>query len=274
MTIQADRKVIDLWYDVPAARLVLEDGSAMKSNLIPPVHYQEQALIRLQLYDRDEAGEPVEYEALTSGLTLSAAMDHDWDAETGPLTRTLTTGINVVGDWKDGLTADLTKGQISIRLDCYTTEIQTAIADDQFLPNNTLEVQGRSSLGLVFAISFELRLKNLIDRTDDDPPEEEITDYFTKAEADARYIRTVLNGQVTVVEGERTAVVSGLGLDDAPDVVLVTLVKPGVDSDNLFAVVDGSSITADGFTVVIAPAAPSEAGYVVMYKVVVPEEET
>lgn len=273
MTTQADRKVIDLYYDIPKAKLVMEDGSNLKSDLIPPLHYQEQALIRLQLYDGVDAGsgEPIEYSALTSGLTLSAAMDDDWDADTGPLTRTLSTGMNVVGDWKDGGTADVTKGQISIRMDCYTQEVQQALAATEYLAGNTLEVQGRSPLGLVFAISFDMRLKNLIDRTDDDPPEEELSDYFTKAESDARYVQDVLNGQISIASGEQTVTVSGLGLDAVPEVILLTLLKPGQASDNLFAMVDGSSMTTDGFTAVLS-APTKESGYVLMYKVMFAEE--
>jgi hypothetical protein len=70
-------------------------------------------------------------------------------------------------------------------------------------------------------------------------------------------------GSATIVNGASSVVIAGMGWSFIPTTVVVTVVIPSGGS-NLYATVDSSTISADGFTANLSVAAPT-AGYSLSY---------
>jgi hypothetical protein len=204
--------------------------------------------------------------------TFTASVDSDFDHSTDPMCKTLDANINKVGDWYGdqgssggGTQADPTTGEFSIRLDANNSSYQDKISTDSEENSTLFELLAyEAGTGdLIYAIQFDFRCFNIIDDASSVPPEPD-SDYYTKAQSDARYGAQLSAGVVSIADGADSVIVSGLSLSATPSVVMLTVHKPGASDQNLWASVRDGTISTAGFTADLS-AVTDKSGYKLSY---------
>lgn len=232
----ANKRIIDIWYDVVNEILYDSNGVALRDQSHPRTYFREKSIINLRLLT-DNANTPLS--RFDGSETFSAAVDSDFDHDTDVMCKTLDANINQSGDWAaDSSTqADSTIGEFSIVLDANTATYETKIGVAGELKNTLLELKAYDGADVIAVYRIPIRCFNLVD---DD------------GIAAPTLPEDTVSGVANIGNGTDVVAVTGLGLSTPPVTVLCTVAKPdndsASDSYNLFATVLTSSITTDGFT--------------------------
>ena len=193
----SDRRLIQIWYDVNAEVLRYSpSGNEVRLASLPHITFRETPLVNLQLVTDSDL---TAYTGLPAGLTYEAAIDSAF-VSSALMCKTLTSGINVAGDWGAAAgTADPTAGQISIRLNGNTTGFQSKIGSDAELMSTKLEVQAQGAGDIIFQVFvMPFRTFNLINSDGAEPAE--YSENFEWFEQDGVQCLRILNDAGEVLQ--------------------------------------------------------------------------
>lgn len=147
------RPRISVYYDVTSRVLRNSAGNPLRRESFPYITFRSRPIVNLTLVT-DSSG--TAYSSLVSTQTFEAVLDNVF-ASTSLMCKTNNSGINQAGDWGADGTADISLGQISIRLNAYTTSFQTKISSYRELPSTSLELTVKAAdntIDSVFNFSF------------------------------------------------------------------------------------------------------------------------
>lgn len=245
------KRLIEVYYNITEDTLLDASGNELRTVDYPKINYKEQPLLNLQLVIDNEL---TPYTDLTASHVLSVAIDSDFDHSTDLMCKTVASGINQPGDWwmggdsSGGGTADITQGQVSVRLDANNANYQTKIASSEEKKNTKLELQATIGGILEQVLRFSFKCKNLIDDLGIVPPP----------------ITTSAHGTEAIGSGVDYFEVSGLAMSSIISQIFVTVRKPDSAASNVFATVREDSISNDGFIVDLSATIPAS-GYSLDY---------
>ena len=135
-------------------------------------------------------------------LTYTYLEDDAVKITEGLIAKTENSGVNLAGDWASGGTADITQGEISVRINGNSTVYEAAVQGLAKIANSPyFEAQVWSSGGkLTNVFTFEWECRNI--RDDDGAiPAQGSSGYLTIAVGDARYMKKEIDTQVTLTDG-------------------------------------------------------------------------
>lgn len=136
-------------------------------------------------------------------------------------------------------------------LDLNTAPLRAALAVSDRLEVR-FDIELRAAAGKLATLFFDAVLRRRV--FDGDPPPDPGEELYPPP----GQIVTKLLGSVAIDEGASIVAVSGLDLASVPRTVLLTLRAPSAASPLIVCQIDGSSITADGFTAVLSAQTPAE----------------
>lgn len=159
------RRIVDIYYDVAGSRHLNSSYNPISDVDIPWFYVNEMILINLRAViginqGGDNATPPPN--PFRADLSWSVAVDSAYGQST-MAAKASNDVINLPGDFAGG-NANPLSGQMSVRLDCNGTRMNTLIGSS---PKTVvqMEVQGRDGDGLLcYVLRLNLTLKNLMDK--------------------------------------------------------------------------------------------------------------
>ena len=139
------RRLVQMWFDVNEGVLRTENGEEVRMALLPAITFRELILINLTLVINSDL-DP--YDDLDATMEFEATIDKAYQS-TSPLCRTLNSGINVAGDWGSGSTADVTVGEISVKMTASTDNFKDIIGTKAELPGTRFQLVAKDTIGNV-----------------------------------------------------------------------------------------------------------------------------
>lgn len=200
--MSSDRRLTRLWYDISSEKLRTSTGMELRTELRPWITYREKVLVNLKLVTDAELSE---YD-LSAASTFRAAIDKDLG---NPILmcETLSTGINQTGEWFEGSSsvlwrdADLSKGELAIRLNADTRSFLAKIQGKGELRTSEFEVKAYNSAeDLIFTCRFKFRTKSLIDIDGQAVEDAEQTQNFEWFTHDGAQCLRIVNDQGEVLD--------------------------------------------------------------------------
>jgi hypothetical protein len=156
-----ERRTIDIYYDVTGKCLLSSTGEIARESDYPYVYFTEEPLVRLRLVSGsiDDS-----YTGLSSDLSFVASVANDYTHSSAPIARSVgATDINQTGDWDEIEDSNYVYDKFAIRLNLNTETAETAVGATSEAKNAKMEFKAYSEGKLVFAISFPMRVFNLMD---------------------------------------------------------------------------------------------------------------
>ena len=141
-------------------------------------------------------------------------------------------------------------------LDLDTTELAAAIGANVISIPILLVIDIIASGGASQRYLALITVYNQVYSGSEGQPTGATSGYLSQAQSDARYLRNI-SGTAAITSGASSVVVTGQTWPSVPVAVIAVVLKNGAAADNIFAVVDSSSISATGFTAYLS-GAPSD----------------
>jgi len=191
------RRLIDIYYDTTNLVLLDSSGNILPRTSFPVLRYRELSLINLRLVTGSDMGA---YTSLESDTVFEATVDDSF-ASSSVMCKTLDAGINVAGDWlaDSAAQADMTQGEISIKMNADTTGFRDTIGTDAEVPATMLGIKASNPNGeIIDGWIMDIRTLNVVGDSSAVPSEvSDNFEWFTDPATGAQCLRIVNdNGEV------------------------------------------------------------------------------
>lgn len=183
------RRRIDIYFDTEANMLRDSAGNSLLMAYLPYITFREKIIINLQLVTDSDL---TVYDRLDTNMTFEAAIDYAFQSSQ-LMSKTLNSGFNVAADWDDGDTADVTAGELSIKMNGSTTGFETKIGTNASLSTTKFELKIIDANNNLYGrYEFPFITKGLISDGDALPDQEtENFQWFTDPNTGAKCLRIV-----------------------------------------------------------------------------------
>lgn len=172
----ADKRIIDIFWDVVSKIHRNSDGDQIKSNKFPYITFSELPLARVRLVT-DNVN--TKFKELTTAMTFSVSLDFDFDSSTDLMLKTQDADINLPGTFPSGADPVIANGELSIPLNANTTRFDAVLSTFNEKRNTKLEILGFNPAGeLTFATQMPFRALNIQDDGAGTDPVELSTNLF------------------------------------------------------------------------------------------------
>jgi hypothetical protein len=185
--------MIDIYYDVVLGQHV--DAAGARQTTPPRIAYQSAPTIAVHFVTADPAAGTVTAVDVSAVTSWRAAVDDDFDPATEPMCRTLNADIDAT---------DAATGLILVPLDAATATFLAAMGTEEILRQCWFELVGTNSANKrIFWALTNVYATGALDPAGGDPPDP-VGNYWTKDEADARYLFKTDGSQVDLTDDTAT----------------------------------------------------------------------
>ncbi|HMO52311.1 MAG TPA: hypothetical protein PKE26_11855 [Kiritimatiellia bacterium] len=212
-------KALDYWIDVESGKLVTETGQ--QQGKVPEWPRGDTFLVRLRFLSLTNTNVPSPYALSPATFTLGAKKQKDYAGDFQVFSDH--DRFNRAGDWDE---ASLEAGKLSVLVNLNTQALDELLGGDKEGERLNFEIEMIDTEGHASTIArFPVTIVNDVIKGNEGIVEEALPEYYTKEQADEKFVEFLLRGTVNLPPNDVNGLVD---LGSMPQHVFVS-----VESNNL-----------------------------------------